>query len=70
MNKVYMAPYKRRNGEWTKRRTLLASFRYEMDMHQYVDRMRQENPTWIIEEYPDYMPSRSRRLKEWTGEGR
>lgn len=48
-NRIYVSPYKLKNGEWSKRRIIWASFHSLMDMNLFYDKLRLENPTWIIE---------------------
>lgn len=48
-NRIYVSPYKLKNGEWSKRRVLWASFQSVRDMDYFYNQLKIENPTWLIE---------------------
>lgn len=47
--RILVSPYILQNGQWSKRRILWASFRCSMDANIFLDQLRKQNPTWVIE---------------------
>jgi hypothetical protein len=46
--KIYVSPYRCKNGLWSTRRILWAAFRSSRDAERFLDQLHAENPSWVI----------------------